>query len=96
MLDLDDAKSVAERHLDRFRQSGADIVLDERHTVERPTLFAFVYNSRDFVERGDELAALVGNGPLIVDRETGAVYECGSAHSVGHHVREYEQSRWVP
>ena len=96
MLDLRQAQSVAEQHLERLRQLGEDVVLDERRTVEWPTLYAFVYNSRDYVERSDELAVLAGNGPLIVDRETGELHECGSAHPVDHYVREYERSRRVP
>ena len=96
MLDLLQARSVAERHLERLRQSGEDVVIDPRHTVTRPGLFAFVYNSRAFVNQGDQLAALVGNGPLIVDRETGELHERNTAYPVEHHVREYEQSRRVP
>ena len=98
MLDLAEARPVAERYLEQLRQTWPDydVVLDDRHTVERPTLFAFVYNSRAFVEDGDEMAILVGPGPLIVDRRTGELHARNSASSVEHHVRDYETASPTP
>ena len=96
MLNLAEARSIAERHVERFRQEGDDVVLNGEFVVERPTCFAFVYNSRSYLEEGDEMAMLIGPGPLIVDRETGELHERNSAYSAERHAREYEQSRRVP
>ena len=92
MLTLAEARSVAERHVERFRQEGSDVVLNGEFVVERPTCFAFVYNSRAYLEGRDEMAMLIGPGPLIVDRRTGEVHERNSAYSAEQHAREYEKS----
>lgn len=95
MLDFDAAHALAEKHVNRLRESGQDLVLNERQTQEHLFGWVFFYNSRDFVEKGDERTLLVGAGPFIVDRETGEIHEFGTGRPLEHYVREYEQSRRV-
>lgn len=92
MLDHDTARALAIRYIEnRDDAEEHDLMLDDRYTVERPTLFAFSFNPRAFVEHGDEMAILVGSGPLIVDRLTGEVHPTGSAHSTEYWIEKYER-----
>lgn len=94
MLDLSSARDIAERHVDTLRfRWGQDILLDDRYTIEHPSCFVFVYNTREFVEGGDEEAMLIGAGPLLVDRETGTLHPYSSARSVEDCIRQFEESR---
>jgi hypothetical protein len=71
---LQDAFVVAQRFLD-------DVIRPEHKTEivigncsETGEGWAFGYDSRAFLERGDITSALVGNGPVIVPRSGEAPY----------------------
>lgn len=72
-LGADEARAAAERFLDgTVRQAHDDeIVIVDRHTQESDGTWAFVYNTRAYVESGDMLDMLVGNAPVLVDKATG-------------------------
>lgn len=69
----DEAKALAEIHLDEVIRPHHDdeVVIVDRHTQESDTTWAFVYNSRAYVETGDFLDMIVGNAPVLVDKATG-------------------------
>jgi len=46
----------------------------------------FYYNSAVFVETGEIGHLLVGNGPYLVERERGRVFETGTAYPVDHYL----------
>lgn len=50
---------------------------------DHPKAWAFAYNTRAFVERGDFIASLVGNGPIVVPKSGGPAFLASSAESVG-------------
>ncbi|MBP6841482.1 MAG: hypothetical protein KA190_29550, partial [Kofleriaceae bacterium] len=54
-------------------------ILDEL-TTEKAYGWIFYCNSRRFVETGDLLHCLIGQGPNVVMRETGEIVELGSQH----------------
>lgn len=71
---LQDAFEAAQRLLD-------DVIRPEHQTEivigtcdESGVGWAFGYNSRAFLERGDISSALAGNGPIIVPRSGDAPY----------------------
>jgi hypothetical protein len=72
-MNVQDAKVIAERVLDDEIRSdeGPDIVIVDEFTVESPETWAFVYNTRAWVETRDEMEILLGNAPIFVDRTTG-------------------------
>lgn len=65
---LQDAFEAAQRYLDAVirRENVAEIVIAtcEEHT----DAWSFGYNSRAFIEDGDILSALAGNGRIIVPK----------------------------
>ena len=65
------------------------VVVCEERTVERDFVFAFFYNSKKYVETGDSMDALYGNGPIIVNMRTGAVKVCGTNRSPLEFIDDY-------
>ncbi len=59
---------------------GADgVLILESATIEKPYGWVFFYNSRRYIETGDMVHALIGQGPVIVVATTGEIIELGSA-----------------
>jgi hypothetical protein len=48
--------------------------------------WVYFYDSSKHVNTGDMGFALVGNAPLIVDRNDGKLYVTGSAHPIEHYL----------
>lgn len=59
------------------REGFAPVILDDR-TVETAFGWLFYYDSREFAERRAPGAALIGNPPVVVDRQSGQVLETGT------------------
>lgn len=55
-----------------------DFAILEGETVETGRGWVFFYNSREYVESGDPMSSLAGNGPILVTRD-GVVHELSSA-----------------
>jgi hypothetical protein len=70
------------------------VVLDE-YTIERERCYVFFYESSRFIETGRFEDRLVGNGPILVDRETSAVSQLGTALPVENYIKDYE-ARFTP
>jgi hypothetical protein len=68
-IDFEMAKRIASNAVHKFEIeiSEALCLLDEQ-TIEFDMGWIFFYNSVSFVETGDEVYRLAGNGPLFVDR----------------------------
>lgn len=89
MTSREQAKALAQRYLGEGGACGDTVVLDNC-TIERPWGWVFFYQSREFVETGDPLRGLVGNAPLIVERDTGRVISTGTAHEIEFYIRNFE------
>jgi len=61
------------------------------HVTEYEFGWMFFYNSREFLETGDDRYSLVGNAPFIVEKTVGRLYVTGTAHDVEHYVQEYRR-----
>jgi len=55
--------------------------------------WVFFYGSRRFAETGDFRYAIAGNGPVVVERESGAVLMLGTAFGVDYQLNEYRRIR---
>jgi len=51
--------------------------------------WVFYYNSAKFIETGDLREALVGNAPLIFNKESGELVVTGTAHDTSYYVHNY-------
>ena len=71
---LQDAFEKAQRFLDEVirPEHRTEIVISKCQEIEEG--WSFGYNTRAFVEDGDIMSALAGNGPVIVPRSGAAPY----------------------
>ena len=58
--------------------------------------WVFFWNTKEFTESGDHRHALVGNAPLIVDRNDGQLYVTGTAHRLGYYIEEHRKGKRRP
>ena len=78
-ISFDQARAIAEKTV----RAIADAANDEFDIADNETIdegWLFFYNSKDFIETGNPISALAGNGPIFVDRK-GAVKVLPSAIS---------------
>ncbi|MGM3225993.1 YrhB domain-containing protein [Dickeya zeae] len=53
----------------------------------------FCFQSREYLETGDNSALLVGNAPFIVDKDTGEIHELGTAYPLEKYLHDYEERK---
>jgi hypothetical protein len=66
-----------------------DLVLLEESTMEFPHGWIFFYQSKGFVETGDERQFLLGNAPILIDRRDGSLHETGTARRTEYYIQNY-------
>jgi hypothetical protein len=67
------------------------VVVYEERTIERDHVFGFFCNTKKFKETGNPRHALIGIGPIIVSRRTGAFKVCGSNPHYRESIDSYER-----
>jgi len=68
-----------------------EIIILEQDTIDKPWGWIFFYTSRKWYETNDIDYAIAGNAPIIVEKETGKLYETGTAYSIEHYIENYEK-----
>ena len=71
---LQDAYEIAQRFLDDGVRVRHDVEIVINACEERSDAWLFYYDSRLFLEQGDILSALAGNGPVVVPKSGAAAY----------------------
>jgi hypothetical protein len=76
MLTFEQAREKARETIQELSRGGHGrecVILDE-HVRECVRGWLFPYNTKKFLETGNPLDGMVGNGPVLVDRENGTVH----------------------
>lgn len=95
MLTQDEARRLVFEYVNKICHVKDDYldVIDSL-TVERPYGWFFMVDCRKFIETHDPVyAQLVGNVPLLVEREGGNLREVAWRGSLDRSIREYEHAR---
>ena len=66
------------------------VVLQDR-TLATAFGWVFFYDTKEFVETGDELVRAVGNAPIIVDAKTGRLHSTGTARPLEYYLELYRK-----
>ena len=61
-------------------------------TQEHDFGWVFFYNSKKYLDSGDFRDALAGNSPLIIDRESGQLFETGTAHEIDYYISNFKNT----
>lgn len=59
------------------------------HTKEYDFGWVFFYNSVKYIEPGDYRESLLGNAPLIINKESKEIIVTGTADDVSYYVNNY-------
>ena len=90
-MDFKEAAALATVWVDLTSGGQARIVREL--TVAKPYGWIFFYESKQFLDTGDDLTALVGNAPILVTRDTLELRITGAtAWPLEHHLAEYEKT----
>lgn len=92
MIDVHAAgRRVAKFLNSKYPRVGDELVILEDRTVVKAYGWVFFYNTRRFVETGNFLHALGGNGPVVYERASGDIVELPSHSPPDVVLREYEE-----
>ena len=88
MISRDQAKIIAQEELNRSNANMDLLIIDEY--IEFDEGWVFGYQTKEYVETGNEDFILYGNGPIIVAKEDGKVFRGGTAYDVEHYIEEFK------
>lgn len=93
MLTKAEAKSLVEAEINQpdpyWPEKRVQILYEA--TLERQWGWVFFYQSSEYLETHKPSAALVGNAPYIVNKNTGELMVTGTAWPVEKYLEEYEE-----
>jgi Immunity protein 35 len=92
MLTKPEALALVSRKLQEKSPADDEFIVVEKHTIERPFGWVFFFNSKKYLETGINSYRLAGNGPVIVNKHSGAVEFCGTRKLPQQSIDEYERS----
>ena len=89
MISETEAAEIARSYVEEMGHSvyGGVAIID---VLTKPYGWIFFYNSKRYIETKDPLDALGGNGPFVVLRADGAIYQLGSAREPEVYIYEFE------
>lgn len=67
-----------------------ELVIFDDVTIERPWGWVFFFGSRLWRETREIRYAIAGNGPYLVERDTGKLIQLGTHASPEHFIERYE------
>jgi hypothetical protein len=92
-MNIKDAKEIATKFINQnlqdFDHEDEFIIIDDV-TIEKEYGWIFSYNSKKYIETDDFSYCIVGNGPIVVNKESGLVEELGGGPQVENFIAEYE------
>ncbi|WP_157692687.1 YrhB domain-containing protein [Burkholderia sp. ABCPW 11] len=90
----DQALQRVQEYLDQMgsTESTGGYAVVEGKTIEKQYGWVFVFNSRKYLETGNIIFSLGGNGPIVVERESGQLHQLGSASSLQDSVKQFEDA----
>jgi Immunity protein 35 len=98
MIDKETAEKLATEFINSSsidEEINNDLIIVDKATIEKPYGWIFSYDSRKFLETGDFTYSILGNGPIVVDKETMEVRELGGGPYVERFIAEYEENREI-
>ncbi|WP_179949307.1 YrhB domain-containing protein [Burkholderia sp. MSMB1078WGS] len=90
----DQALQRVQEYLDQMgsTESTGGYAVVEGKTIEKQYGWVFVFNSRKYLETGNIIFSLGGNGPIVVERESGQLHQLGAASSLQNSVKQFEDA----
>ena len=89
-MDFAQAAALATAWVEIRSEGKARIVREA--TIAKPYGWIFFYESNEFLDNGTWSAQLLGNAPIIVDRNTSELRLTGTARPLEEYLAKYEAS----
>jgi Immunity protein 35 len=83
-MDFEKAAALAAAWVEILCEGGGRIVRES--TIAKPYGWIFFYQAKEFLDDGTESARLVGNAPIIVNRNTSELRVTGTARPLDHYL----------
>ena len=95
MLTVNHAREIVSNYLHRKfgAKFGDSVIILDKNTIEKSYGWIFFYQHRRYLETGRTRDALIGNGPLLVDKNSGKVVVFGSSGSIDYWCSLYENGK---
>src|ERR1041385_8155360 len=94
MIDKTTALKMVSEHINASNPIPRDqLVVIEEETIEKDYGWVFFYTSRKNAESNYADHLVAGNGPIIVESESGAMTQLGTALPSEEYIKEYEARR---
>jgi hypothetical protein len=91
MLTKAEALELVSTRLNEMHRTGEPCMVVETKTIEKPYGWVFFYNSKKYLDTGNFRFRLAGNGPVIVNKRSGAVEFFGSNKPPEEFIKDYEE-----
>jgi len=91
MITKQEAKKLATEYL--RKRGWNDFVIGDDSVTEEDFGWIFHYQSAEFLRTGNIYESFLGNAPVLVDRENGAIQSTGTALGIDFFVRVYKKYR---
>jgi hypothetical protein len=86
------AAQLAADHVKKLNAGCAEeFALAADRMIERDQCFVFFYNTKRFLETGDNRYRLAGNGPILVSKRDGYLHAYGSNRPVEVFIADFER-----
>ena len=96
MLSREEARKIALLTIaESAKKTGYDLIIMEKAIVERDFAWVFPFNTREYIETGDFKKMTIGNGPVVVNRQTGVVV-VAPPMPIGRFLEQYEAELKAP
>ena len=89
-MEFEKAAALATAWVDILCEGQARIVREL--TIAKPYGWVFFYQAKEFLDNGTASSQLVGNAPIIVNRNTSELRVTGTAKPLEHDLEEYEKT----
>ncbi len=88
-MNFSDAKALAQSYVrESERVSGVPLKLIEEDTMEWNLGWVFFYD----VDEAKSRELIAGNGPLLVDKQTGMIHACRPGYPIEAYIQAYERT----
>jgi hypothetical protein len=90
MFDYEYALNKAKEYLE-----DSEIPLQITYKGEFAEGWFFCYQSAEYLRTNDSSDQLAGNSPFLIDRNTGELFELGTAKAIAEYIEDYLKERYA-
>jgi hypothetical protein len=94
MIDKNTARKTVEDYINSsYHVEGDSLVILDEETLQKDYGWIFFYTSHRYLETNLISHMLAGNGPIVVEKESGALTQLSTAMPLQESIRDYEIRR---